>query len=130
MPFILYEVQTFIFLNPSKESGIKSGYYMQLSEGEKTKLFCKIDYSTREKQTANTFGIITIFDRKVRYYLLYNNQYYNMKNAGSFSKIFPQYKKQINQYAKDRKLNFRNNTELSLYYLAEYCEELLTSRNN
>jgi len=115
--------RTFVLLNPPKESGIKNGYYMQLSEGEKVKLFCKETCSIRQKQ------ITYSFDHKITYYLLYGNRYYTVKNKGSFSKLFPQYKKQINQYVKDHKLNFRQNAEASLTFLAQYCEELITPTN-
>ena len=115
--------RTFILLDPPKESGIKKGYYIQLLEGEKVKLFCKETYSIRQKQ------LTYAFDHKITYYLLYNNRYYTVKNKGSFSKLFPQYKKQINQYAKDHKLNFRQDVEVSLTSLAQYCEELITSTN-
>jgi len=113
--------RTFVSLNPPKESKIRNGYYMQLVEGEKVKLFCKENYSLRQKQ------ITSIFDFSKRYYLFFNNRYYPVKNKGSFSKLFPQYKKQINQYSKSKKLNFWKDTEGSLTSLAGYCEELLTS---
>ena len=113
----------FVLLNPPKESGIKQGYYIQLFEGEKITLFRKESYTIRVKQ------LTSIFDNKIQYYLFYNNRYYTMKNKGSFTKLFPQYKKQIDKYVKERKLDFREYTEASLSTLAGYCEELITSTN-
>ena len=110
-------------INAPKESGIKSGFYIQLMEGEKITLFCKIGFSIRQKQ------ITTIFDQSIRYYVLYNGKYYTVKNKGSFSKLFPQYKKQINQFAKNNKLNFGQNAEKSLTSISEYCEELIKQTN-
>jgi len=52
-----------------------------------------------------------------------------VKNKGSFSKLFPKYKKQINQFVKNNNLNFNKNTDISLASLAGYCEELITSTN-
>jgi hypothetical protein len=47
-----------------------------------------------------------------------------MKNKNSFNKIFQQYKNQINQFVKERKLNFKSDPENSLALLAQYCESL------
>ena len=113
----------FVFLNPPKKYGIKDGYYIQLLESEKIKLYCKESYTIRQKQ------LVSVFDNKTRYYLFYRDQCYTVKNKGSFSKLFPQYKKQINQYAKDHKLNFNQRPDESLIALAGYCEELITSTN-
>ena len=113
--------RTFIFLNTAKDNGMKKGFYIQLLEENKIQLICKENFNIRQKL------ITYVFDRKVTFFLRYNGRYYTVKNKGSFSKIFPQYKKQINQYVKDNKLNFRQNTEASLTSLAVYCEKLLTS---
>jgi len=115
--------KTFLRLVPPEESGLKPGYYLQLSEGKKIQLFCKNSYSLQQQLLTYSF------DLKVRYYLLYNNQYYTVKNKASFSKLFTRYKKQINQFAKDKQLNFSRDKEESLVSLSGYCEELLTSSN-
>ena len=113
----------FVFLNLPKESGIKKGYYIQLFKGEKVTLLRKETYTIRQKQ------ITSIFDNNTRFHLFYNKRYYTVKNKGSFTKLFPQYKKQINQYAKAHKLDFGQNAEVSLAVLAGYCEELITLTN-
>ena len=115
--------KSFIWLIPPKESGIKTGFYIQLLEREKIQLFCKENFLIQKK-------ILTYsFDKNSRYYLLYNDKYYTVKNKGSFSRLFPQYKKQINKFAKDKKLNFKQNADESFISLAGYCEELMTSTN-
>jgi len=126
---IMYDGRTFRWLNPAKESGLKPGYYIHLSEGEKIQLFCKESYTMQ--QNPLTYGFhdkrLYRFDQSIRYYLLYGNQYYPVKNKNSFSNLLPQYKKQINQFAKDHHLNFKKeNSAESLTSLAGYCEELLT----
>jgi len=113
--------KTFVFLNSPKEDGIKKGFYIQLFEGNKIKLLCKESYLPQQKQ------ITYSFDHKVIYYILYDDKYHNVKNKNSFINLFPEYKKQINQYVKDKKLNFRMNPEHSFTSLAVYCEHLLTS---
>ena len=120
-------LKTFVWLDPSKESGLKTGFYMLLSEGEKMQLLCKERYSLQQKLRQT--GAISYFEHGIRYYLLHNNRYYTVKNKGSFSKLFPQYKKQINKFAKNHRLDFKHQTEGSLVLLSNYCEELLNSTN-
>lgn len=124
--------KTFVLLDPPESSGIKGGYYIQLIDGEKIKLFRKETYTLRQKQIIHNVGqkqITSVFDNKTRYYLFYNNRYYTVKNKCSFTKLFSQHKKQISQYVKDRKFNFGQNAEASLTALVVYCEELITSTN-
>ena len=116
--------KTFIWLNLPKESGIKTGFYLQLFNSEKIQLFSKNIFNLLHRHHT-----IFYFDRKTRYYLFFANRYHNVNNKNSFSKLFPQYKKQINQFSKDHKLNFKNNAEESLTSLAGYCEELIKSTN-
>jgi len=124
--------KTFLWLNPAKESGLKQGYYIHLLEGKKMQLFCKESYILQ--QNPLVYGDRNIkfyrFDHNARYYLLYDGLYYMVKNDGSFSKLFPQYKKQIKQFTKERKLNFKKeNRDTSFVSLTGYCEELITSTN-
>jgi len=125
--------KTFIWLTPPKESGLKAGYYIQLLDKEKMQLLCKTEFilqSPQPSQMQQTQQRLTnSFYQKTQYYLLYNNQYNKVKDKGSFSKLFPQYKKQINKFSKDHSLNFKMNADESLMSLADYCEELLTSTN-
>jgi hypothetical protein len=120
--------KTIVWLIPTKESGLKSGYYIHLFEGNKLQLYCKEKYLPQ--QIFQSHSVINSFEHNVRYYLFYNNKYYPVKNKGSFYKIFPQYKKQINKYVKDNKLNFNQNMDISLTSLTGYCEGLLISMNN
>jgi len=116
--------KTFIWLTPPKESGLKTGFYMQLLDRGKMQLLCKISFTMQSELTTYHF------EQSVRYYLLYNDRYYPVKDKGSFSKLFSQYKKQINQFTKEHKLNFKSKIQdYSLVSLVLYCEELLTSTN-
>jgi hypothetical protein len=120
--------KTFVWLIPPKESGLKTGYYKQLLDGRKMQLLCKENYIAEQKVNDRT--AINYFSHKVRYYLSYNNQYHTVKNKGSFGKLFPQYKTQINSFVQDNQLDFKKNTEESLTSLAHYCEGLINSTNN
>jgi hypothetical protein len=115
--------KTFMRLIPSKDSGIKPGFYIKLSEKGKMQLFGKVYFVLEQRQV--TYG----FEHKMRYYLLYNNRYHHVKNNGSFTKLFPKYKKEINKFVKDQKLNFKKNPDESLISLTAYCEKLLTPVN-
>jgi len=116
--------KTFVRLIPPKESGLKPGFYIQLLKKEKMQLYRKEYFNLVQKEM-----IYYGFERGTRHYLVYNNRYHPVKNKGSFSKIFPQHKKSINKFAKDNKLNFKQNTDESFTSLAGYCEELITSTN-
>ena len=120
---VLIYNRTFVVLNPQKDYGIKKGYYIQLFEGKKIQLYRKEYFSIRQKQNYESF------DLNINHYLFFNDRYYSVKNKGSLSKIFPQYKKQINQYVKNNKLKFGKNAESGLSSLAAYCEELINSSN-
>jgi len=115
--------KTFEWMIPPKESGMKTGFYIHLFFGKKMQLYSKESYSFQQ-------DLLTYrFDHKIQYYLLYNDRYYPVKNKGSFSKLFKQYKKQINQFLKNNPLNFENYADVSFASLASYCEELITSTN-
>jgi len=116
--------KTFVRLIPPPESGLKPGFYIRLFDKEKIKLYRKEHFSIQPIEL-----IYYGFDLGIRFYLYYNNRYYPVKNKGSFSKLFPQYKKQINKFAKDNKLNFKENPDESLTALADYCEKLISSTN-
>jgi len=120
--------KTFVWLTPAKESGLKAGYYIQLLDRDKMKLFSK-ETCSLEKNQLEKNQFTYDFSHKIRYYLFYNNQYYPVKNKNLFLKLFPQHKKQINQFAKSHKLNFKKNADESFTSLAGYCEELITSTN-
>jgi len=121
--------KTFEWLVPPKESGLKAGFYIHLSEGKKLQLYRKEYFYLQQELTTYRF------DRSIKYYLVYNDRYYPVKNKGSLSKLFPQYKKQINQRAKERVSDFKPNAgnastlfaDYMLVSLASYCDELLTS---
>ena len=115
--------KTFVRLAPPKKSGLRQGFYIQLSESEKIQMYRKDYFNIDQRKVKYAF------EGKTQYYLLYKDQYYTVKNKNSFSKIFPQYKKQINQYSKEKKLNYEQFKDESFISLAAFCEELLTTIN-
>jgi len=124
--------KTFRWLNPAKESGLKQGYYIHLSEGKSLQLFAKESYTLQPNMLTSGYRDKRLyrFDQSMRYYLLYGGKYNMVKDKNSFSNLFPQYKKQINQFVKDHHLKFKKeNSAESLTSLAAYCDELLTPTN-
>ncbi len=115
--------QVFLWLSPPQNSGLKNGYYRLMFEGKQLKLLCKEKYFI-QKGTSNIH-----FDLRTKHYIQSGENYHQVKDKGSFTKLFPMYKKQINQFAKDKKLNFRKNKDFSLNTLSSYCEELINSNS-
>jgi len=124
---ILYD-KTFLWLDPGPKSGIKAGFYISLHDGSKLKLLRKERYDPFQK--VQDGKILNYFDHSLRYYVCIDNQYYTVKNTKSFVNLFPQYKKEINNFAKDHKLQFGKEKDYSLSLLADFCEKLPTSNKN
>ncbi len=110
--------KTFIWYDPIKAKDLKSGFYMQLHKGDSLILLCKIYQSLNKGLTSSNFN------SKTNFYLSFKGDYYTVKNKKSFTKIFPQFKNQINQFVKEHKLEFGSDSERSLTLLAQYCESL------
>ncbi len=115
---IVLDNETFVWLNQSQKNGLKEGYYLSLFDGKLLKVIKK------EKYILNGNDRISFFNLKNQYYVVLNEQYYPLKNKKGFIRLFPQYKKQINAFAKEYALDFKRNMDRSLILLAKYCEEL------
>ena len=114
---ILYG-RKFVWYSPEQSKDLKRGFYIQLHKGENMTLLCKVSMSLQVEVSRSRFS------SKTRFYFLYNGSHYTVKNKNSFVKIFPKYKNQINQFAKEQKLKFGPDSENSLTLLAQYCENL------
>ncbi len=108
----------FLYLDKEKKGSLKEGYYCLLYDGNMQLL---------HKQSAliDTRDVVHRFNIKNHHYLLLDGVYHNVSNKKSFIKIFPQYKKEINRFSKEQKLNFKNDKKNSLALLARYCDELV-----
>jgi len=116
--------ETFVFLSPKKKSGIQSGYYHLLFDTESFKLYKKTKFKTFTK------GVLIQFYFDTKYYICLGDAYSSVNNKGSFTKLFPQYKKQINSFCKEKRLKFNSeNRGESLSMLADYCHQLITADN-
>lgn len=113
----------FVYYIPEKKIELKDGYYLLLHQGEKIKILAK---GTANLNTPKTE--LAHFSTTIRYYGIYNTKSYTIRNRTSFSKIFPQYKKDINRFAKTRKLKFKEDIDKDIASMAAYCEELLNNQ--
>jgi len=113
--------ETFVLLVNDKKNGIGTGFYKILSEGRVLKLYQK------EKKKILTQGILIQFYSDIKYYTCFGGKYSQVKNKNSFVKLFPQFKQEINKFAKENKLNFSfDHRERSLTMLADFCRKLIS----
>lgn len=119
---VSFHKKTFVWHEPQKISGLSSGFYIEMYKSDKIILYSKIVLNLNDNLTHFDFT------SRTRYYLLREGDYYAIKNKSSYAKIFPQYKKQINQFVKDNSLNFEKKLDNDLMLLTEFCEKLLLSK--
>lgn len=112
--------RTIIYHAPPKNSGLKTGYYVQLHKGREFQLLW-FPTVTVENVTDKVERRFTL---NQRFFIVRHGVYYQVKNKRSFTRLFPEYKKQINRYAKENRLSFRSDRERSLVQLAQICEEM------
>ncbi|MDR1813860.1 MAG: hypothetical protein LBR18_03310 [Tannerella sp.] len=110
---------TFVWLKPPTGSGLNKGFYRLMLQGDEISLFCK------DKYLISKMDLLEHFYLKQTYYVLKDGTFCPVKNKRSFRKLFPKYKKLINQFSKKSKLNFVERREDSLIKIADYCDELL-----
>lgn len=65
------------------------------------------------------------FKRDVEYFLLCDGQAHEVAKLKSVSKLYPDIKKELKQFAKKYHLDFKENRQLSLTTLVKYVDELV-----
>ncbi len=121
--------KTFIWHTPPEKSGLKTGYYMVMADGEQVKLLCKIMCVVLSPNDRPQ----RYFSEIKKYYILYNDSYYPVSKNRSFNKIFPSLKKQIKAFNKSNKkdeltqskISSEEKKELDITQLAIFCNEQL-----
>jgi hypothetical protein len=98
------------------------GYYCRLYEGETCRALEHSAwslYETRKDEVVSGwFGV----SRK--YYILREEAYYPVRSKNSALKVIGSHRKELNSYAKERRLNFRRNTAEALASLLQEYETL------
>lgn len=117
---VILNDNVFMWRNSTPENGLKySGFYIHYFTGKNVELVCDERYVIREEK------IIPItFEQKERFYLKKGDFYYKISGKGDFLKIFPEAKKQINEYAKSQRLDFSTRKIQSMISLASMCDKL------
>ncbi|MDD4819482.1 MAG: hypothetical protein PHD21_01425 [Flavobacteriales bacterium] len=117
---VLLHGNTFQWIDITAENGLKNdGYYILFFQGEKLSLLCEEYCDVREEK------IIPItFETKERLYLNKGGKYYRVNSKGDIIKLFPEYKKEINEYSKERHLDFSGLKIQSMIELTAMCDKL------
>lgn len=113
--------KTVIWLKSSTTSNLPTGYYFLLYNGRDIQLLQKDLFILRKQKVRGNSR--QHFDLRTRFYLLHEDVYYRVNNKQSFVKVFPQLKKEINQYVKEYSLDFKREPEKALVSLAEFCQQ-------
>lgn len=111
-----------IYFRPDGLKGCPpEGYYQLLYDGK---------YTVLEKQACSLFetrkGEVTegTFNRSTKYYILKDGVYHTVKSKGSVLNVFKSHKKELNQYSKQQRLNFRKETEKAIVSMVKQFETL------
>jgi hypothetical protein len=119
--------RTFVWLTPPRNSGLDAGFYMLLMEGDSIQLFGRERYILRRNLQHER--VIFEFNHEVRFFLRHNDEYQTMRNRRSFTRLFPEHRREINNFSRRNRLNFGQNRAESLTAIAVYSEQLINSTN-
>lgn len=103
----------------------EQGYVHLLSDGEKIKLLVKHRCITKAAVLKDNASYMS-FGFKDKYYIYTRGSYYLMKNKKLFYKLFPQYRRQLGEFAREAKLDFKKEREQSFFRMAEYLQTLVS----
>lgn len=113
----------YIFCNKSGKQNTKlpEGYIVRLYGG-------KYPVVKKERflleRTIEDRDIKMSFTKRTRYYICVDGVYHAVGSKGSVLKLFKSNKKQLNQFIKENKLNFRRSPELAIVSVVKYVETL------
>jgi hypothetical protein len=106
----------------SKPGSVSTGFYDQLYSG-RTEILVK-----RRKTIQNTSGISgsieTYFSPATDIYVQKDGIYTSVGSQGSLLNVFKDKKKELKQYIKSNKINFRENQEQAMAMVASYYDQL------
>lgn len=97
------------------------GYHILLREGA---------YPVLERPSAKLMDVLrgtereVYFEQSQRFFIRRDEAYYTVKSKSSLLKVFPSHKKELNQFIKQHKLNFRKETGKAIVAVVEEYERL------
>ena len=104
------------------KSPIRTGFYDVLYQN-RISLLKRTDRKINEELTASE-GIIRTIDESINYFIQQNNQFYYVNSKGELLDILKNRKKELSQFIKKNKLNFRKDKENSLIKTIAYYNEI------
>lgn len=81
-------------------------------------------YFIQYEEKVNNFSVEASYRIKEQYYVCVENQCLPVKSKGSLLKLFPDRKKELGQFIKAHKLNFRKNPEQAFVTIVKHYETL------
>ncbi|MCC8132467.1 MAG: hypothetical protein LIP04_01925 [Tannerellaceae bacterium] len=97
------------------------GYYLRLYEGEHTVLERK---NRGYQESIKDMKLEGEFVNRDRYYIYKDGVYYSVKSKNSILKLFDPKKRELKQFIKQHKLNFRTNPDEAIVAVVEHYEKL------
>ncbi|MDH6305135.1 hypothetical protein M2459_002232 [Parabacteroides sp. PF5-5] len=111
----------YIFYLPKDKEMLPKGYYIRLHDGEHKVVRRETFFlNSATKDMAVEFSFIG----KTRFYIYKDGVYHQVNNKSSVLKLFKSKKKELNQYIKQQKLNFRKSPEEAIVAVAQQYQIL------
>jgi hypothetical protein len=111
------------YLRPDRRTGCPAeGYCFRVYEGETCRALERLSWSLYE--TSKNGVVSGRFGVSRKFYILKDDVYYPVRSKNSVLKAVGAYRKELNAYAKERRLNFRRNTAEAIASLLQYYETL------
>jgi hypothetical protein len=107
----------------SNRTLVSTGFYQLLYEGKITVLKKEVK-SIREVLISNAEGIYRYIDIKKYFYIRKNNEYYLVKSKKTIFKLFKEQKREMQQYIKQNRLNFKKDPDSLVVKLSAYYDQL------
>lgn len=99
------------FLPDARKGSPPRGYYLYLYEGQCQlieKQTCLLIETTKDRRVEGSFR------KSVKFWVLKDDVYYPVKSKGSVLKVFDSHRRELNQYIRQHKLDFKRDTEQAI----------------
>lgn len=97
------------------------GYYLYLYEGQCQLIerqSCILVETTKDRTVEGSFR------KSIRFWILKDNVYYPVKSKGSVLKVFDSHRRELNQYIRQQKLDFKHDTDWAIEAVIREYERL------
>jgi len=113
----------FIRISQDSAGGINlaTGYYDRVYAGKSTVLVRRKKYVHEVTEYTST---VLAYEEDYHYYVLFDNQYVEVKNKGSVLSLFESKKSEVKSWLRKNKLKFKTDFEKTLIAAAAYYDQL------